>query len=204
MLEKYARLAQRYDRRWAFYIEAGVRETIRRLDLNPRDRLLDVGCGTGALLEAVSRACPATRLTGIDPSSEMLAIARRKLRPAVELRIGWAEAIPYENEAFDVVVSCSVFHYVRQPVVALREMLRVLKPDGSLIITDWCDDYLACRVCDRVLRIFSAAHGRTYRERECRQLLQAAGVEAPLTERYKINWMWGLMTARARKAQPAA
>ncbi len=74
----------------------------------------------------------------------------------------------------------------------VKEMLRVLRPGGSLVITDWCDDYLACRVCDRVLRVLSAAHFRTYRERECRELLQAAGVGAVLTQRYKINWLWGL------------
>ena len=79
VLKEYARLARRYDWRWSFYIEAGVQETTRRLDLKPTDRLLDVGCGTGALLYALSRSCPAMRLAGIDPSPEMLSVARQKL-----------------------------------------------------------------------------------------------------------------------------
>lgn len=203
VLKEYARLARRYDWRWSFYIEAGVEETTRRLDLKPTDRLLDVGCGTGALLHALSRSFPAMQLAGMDPSPEMLSVARQKLGTSVDLRVAWAEGIPYPNDLFDVVASCSVFHYLRQPMVALKEMLRVLRPGGSLVITDWCDDYLACRVCDRVLRVLSAAHFRTYRERECRELLQAAGIGAVLTDRYKINWLWGLMTAKGRKS-PAA
>ncbi len=203
VLKEYARLARRYDWRWSFYIEAGVEETTRRLDLKPTDRLLDVGCGTGALLHALSRSFPARQLAGIDPSPEMLSVARQKLGASVDLQVAWAEAIPYPDDLFDVVASCSVFHYLRQPMVALKEMVRVLRPGGSLVITDWCDDYLACRVCDRVLRVLSAAHFRTYRERECRELLQAAGVGAVQAERYRINWLWGLMTATGRKS-PAA
>ncbi len=142
------------------------------------------------------------QLAGIDPSPEMLGLARHKLGTSVELRVAWAEEIPYRDNLFDVVASCSVFHYLRQPMVALKEMLRVLRPGGRLVITDWCDDYLACRVCDRVLRALSPAHFRTYRERECRELLQAAGVGAVLTERYKINWLWGMMTVKGRKSSP--
>jgi SAM-dependent methyltransferase len=92
-----------------------------------------------------------------------------------------------------------MFHYVRQPVCTLMEMSRVLRPGGELLITDWCDDYLACRVCDWWLRLFSPAHVKVYRERECLRLLKEAGHPQAHIERYKINWRWGLMTARVTK-----
>lgn len=202
MVTEYARLAPEYDAKWSFYVEATTRETLARLNLRPTDRLLDVGCGTGALLQRLSRSHPAALLAGVDPVPEMLAVARRRLPPEVELREGWAERLPFGSEQFDVVVSCNMFHYLRQPVAALREMGRVLRPGGRLVITDWCDDYLACRLCDLYLRLFRPAHFKVYRQRECLRLLRETGHRDVDVDRYKINWLWGLMTARAVK--PAA
>jgi ubiquinone/menaquinone biosynthesis C-methylase UbiE len=197
---EYKRLAPDYDAKWSFYVEETTRETLARLGLRPTDRLLDVGCGTGALLHRLAQSHAAKRLSGVDPVPEMLAVARRRLPPEVELREGWAEQLPVESEQFDIVVSCNMFHYIRQPMNALREMGRALRPGGRLIITDWCDDYLACRACDWLLRRFSPAHFKAYRERECLHLLREAGFCGLEIERYKISLLWGLMTARATKA----
>lgn len=199
VLRKYLRLASRYDRRWSSYIEATVIETTRRLSLNPADRLLDIGCGTGALLYALSRTSPTVRLAGVDASREMLAVARERVGSFAELKQGWAEQIPFGDESFDVVVSTSVLHYIRDPMTALAEMLRVLRSGGRLVITDWCADYLACRVCDLFLGFFAPVHFRAYSLRECRELLDASEFIAIDVERYKINWLWGLMTVTAKK-----
>lgn len=199
--KEYARLASGYDSKWSFYVEATARETLARLAVRPTDRVLDVGCGTGALLDQLSRACPQAQLAGIDPVPEMLAMARRRLPATVALRESWAERLPFDEQSFDVVVSCNVFHYIRQPTMALREMTRVLQRGGRLVITDWCDDYLTCRLCDRYLRLFNPAHFKAYRTRECLQLLNGAGFHDAEVERYKINWLWGLMTARTTKGE---
>jgi len=111
----------------------------------------------------------------------------------------WAEHLPFAAEEFDDVVSCNMFHSVQRPMATFREMKRVLRPGGQLVLTDWCNDYWACRACDLHLRLFSAAHFKTYRERECVQLLQEAGLTVRDMERYKISWLWGMMSARARK-----
>jgi ubiquinone/menaquinone biosynthesis C-methylase UbiE len=195
VLAEYARVAPHYDSKWSFYIRATIRETLARLSLDPEDRLLDVGCGTGALLHELARSHPAARLSGVDPVPEMLAVARSRLSPKVELLEGCAERLPFADERFDVIVSCNMFHYLRRPAAALAEMARVLRPGGRLVITDWCDDYLACRICNVYLRAFSRAHFRMYGRRECARLLREAGYEDVRVDRYKINWLWGLMTA---------
>lgn len=128
VVEEYERLAPHYDAKWSFYVEATTRETLARLALRPGERLLDVGCGTGALLHPLSQRYPEAQLSGVDPVPEMLAVARRRLPREVELRTGWAERLPFEPQRFDVVVSCNAFHYFREPVAALHEMGRVLAP----------------------------------------------------------------------------
>jgi len=195
VVAKYARLAPEYDAKWSFYVEATTRETLARLRLRPTDRVLDVGCGTGALLRRLSESHPAALLSGVDPVPEMLAVARRRVPVEVELREGWAERLPFPEEQFDVLVSCNMFHYIQRPLDALREMRRVLRPGGRLIVTDWCDDYLACRVCSWYLRISGRAKIKVHRQRECLRLLQEAGYREVDAERYRISWLWGLMTA---------
>jgi ubiquinone/menaquinone biosynthesis C-methylase UbiE len=200
VVEEYAQSAKDYDRKWSFYVEATTRETLARLQLNPSDRILDVGCGTGELLSRIAAKHPQASLAGLDPVPQMLAQARAKLPGEVELRAGWANALPWPDASFDVVVSCNMFHYITHPVDAIREMGRVLVPGGRIVITDWCDDYLMCRVCTVYLRLLSKAHFKTYREDECAALLRQAGHTRPAVERYKISWLWGLMTAVAQKA----
>ncbi|ERJ17879.1 Putative methyltransferase in menaquinone-biotin biosynthesi protein [Salinisphaera shabanensis E1L3A] len=196
IVKEYKRLADAYDRKWAFYIEATTRETIARLPLRAEDRLLDIGCGTGALLHRLAAAHPACHLAGMDPVAKMLEAARHKLSPAVELRQGWAEQLPFADSRFDIVVSCNMFHFIDRPVDALGEIRRVLQPGGRLVITDWCGDYWACRLFEQYQRLLGRAHARIYRARECRRLLEQAGFSVEAIDTYKINWRWGLMTIR--------
>jgi ubiquinone/menaquinone biosynthesis C-methylase UbiE len=199
VVAEYARAAEHYDEKWAFYVEATTRETLRRLPMTSGAQVLDVGCGTGELMRRLRAKYPHAVLAGLDPVAEMLAVARDKLSGNEDLRTGYADALPWGAGAFDVVVSCNMFHYISHPVQALREMGRVLRPGGSLVLTDWCDDYLACRVCNLYLRLTNRAFYKTYRQAECRELLHAAGYRDVTIERYKISWLWGLMTAVVKK-----
>ena len=199
VVTEYRSLADAYDRKWSFYIEATTRETIARLSLRAEDRLLDIGCGTGALLHRLAAVHPVSRLAGVDPVPEMLEAARDKLSPAIELRQGWAEQLPFADSQFDIVVSCSMFHYIDRPSDALGEIQRVLRPGGQLVVTDWCGDYLACRLFERYQRLRGRAHAQIYRARDCKRLLEQAGFAAVDIDAYKINWRWGLMTARCTR-----
>lgn len=195
VVAEYAKVAGRYDAKWAFYVEATTRETLRRLPMTPTSRVLDVGCGTGELLRRLRAKYPQAILAGLDPVPEMLAMARDKLDGREDLRVGYADALPWKAASFDALVSCNMFHYISHPVEALREMARVVRPGGTIVLTDWCDDYLACRVCNLYLRMTNRAFYKTYREAECMELLRRAGFADVRLERYKISWLWGLMTA---------
>ena len=195
VVAEYAKGAARYDEKWAFYVDATTRETLRRMPMTGTARVLDVGCGTGELLMRLRAKYPDAMLAGLDPVEEMLTVAKGKLSGREDLRMGYADSLPWRSGSFDVVVSCNMFHYITHPVEALREMARAVRPGGSLVLTDWCDDYLACRVCNFYLRLTNRAFYKTYRQAECLDLLHKAGFNDVKLERYKISWLWGLMTA---------
>lgn len=96
----------------------------------------DLGCGTGALLPALSSAVQ--QVIGVDGSDEMLAAARSTTSHLanVELRRGTLEALPIEDRQLDAAVMVLVLHHLPSPVAALAEAQRVLKPGGRLLIVD--------------------------------------------------------------------
>lgn len=195
--EVYDRLAPAYDRRWAFYVRASVRETLRRLEPAPGARVGDIGCGTGELLRRLQEVEPSARGVGVDLSYGMLSVARAKLGGSGALVAADAARLPLASDGLDLAVSTNSLHFWRRPRRALREIARILRPGGRLLVTDWCDDYWACRLCDRLLRIFDPAHHRTYGTDELGEMLQGAGFTGVTVERYRIGWIWGLMTAAA-------
>lgn len=194
---RYDRLAGVYDRRWASYVEASIRETLRRVSLRDGEAILDVGCGTGVLLAAIAGRAPASRLAGVDLSPVMLSVARRRLGTRAALIAADVAHLPFPARAFDFVVSTSALHYWHDPAAGLAEIARVLKPGGRVAITDWCDDYLACKVADLLLRVLEPAHHRTYGTEACGRLLREAGFGDFRVERYRFGGLWGLMTASA-------
>ncbi len=105
--------------------------------IQPGQRVLDVGCGTGILArEIASRIGSAGRVVGIDPSPGMLAVAKQPA-PAVEWREGVAESLPFPDQSFEVVVSQFALMLFTDRRQALREMLRVLTPGGRLAVAVW-------------------------------------------------------------------
>ena len=199
VVSEYNAVAASYDVRWKRYIDDSVRATLERIQISPAARVLDVGCGTGALLRQLMHDRPGLHCSGLDASQGMLEQARQHL-PKADLREGFADALPWPSAEFDLVASCNAFHFFPDRTQALREMARVLKPDGLLVITDWCDDYLICRACDLYLKLRSPAHRSALGSRACRQLLGDDAWKQVEVDCYKISWLWGLMTATARRA----
>ncbi len=199
--EEYAQLAGEYDERWSEYIASSTRETVRRLSLDAGDRLLDLGCGTGVLLEQVLARWPATRAVGTDLSGPMLAVAQARLGNRTPLVQADVSALPFATHSLDVAVSNSSLHYWPDPDRAIAEITRVLRPGGRLVITDWCGDYLTCRLLGLGLRLTGRAHERAYRSAELARLLENAEYHELSVERYRLDWFWGLMTATATRSE---
>jgi ubiquinone/menaquinone biosynthesis C-methylase UbiE len=105
-------------------------------------RVLDIGCGTGSLLVLIKRTHPDIEVVGLDPDPRALARARRRAqRSALSLQLdqGFADELPYPDDAFDRVFSSFMFHHLADAdkVTTLREVRRVLKPGGRLHLMDF-------------------------------------------------------------------
>jgi SAM-dependent methyltransferase len=110
-------------------------------------RVLDVACGTGVV--SVTAARLGARVTGLDLTPELLERARHNSKVAnveVEWREGDAEKLPFEDGAFDVVLSQFGHIFAPRPHLAIAEMLRVLKPGGTIAFSTWPPEQLIGRM----------------------------------------------------------
>ncbi len=99
---------------------------------------LDVGCGTGALTEAILDAADPREILGVDPSADFLATAAKQIAdPRVRFAVGDARALPVLDDAFDAVVAGLVLHFVPDPRPAGREMARAAAPGGTVAAYVW-------------------------------------------------------------------
>jgi len=111
---------------------------VRHARVRSGDRLLDVGCGTGVV--AITAAKLGAHATGIDLTPELLQRARQNAsisKVSIDWREGDAENLPFDDGAFDVVLSQFGHIFAPRPEVAVGEMLRVLKPGGTIAFSSW-------------------------------------------------------------------
>jgi ubiquinone/menaquinone biosynthesis C-methylase UbiE len=198
--EQYDRLAEIYDSRWHSYLTNTLTFLKDYLNLSGDEIILDIACGTGELERLLLENFPYLRILGVDISEKMLDIARSKLadRPNLEFLKASAIALPFQDHSFDLVVTASALHYFERPVDSLKEMHRILKPNGKLIVMDWCRDYWLCKALDLFLKISDPAHKTCYSQRELRELLSTSGFETGDEHKHRFGMFWGIMVATGR------
>lgn len=197
--EQYNQMARRYDLRWQGYTAQTLGFLQTWAKIPSAAMVLDVGCGTGELEQRLLRENPTQQIVGIDLSDNMLAIAQQKLHtyPNIKFQRASVLSLPFSENTFDVVVSANAFHYFDSPLGALTEMQRVLKPQGQIIILDWCRDFWLCRLCDVVLKIFDPAHQQCYTQAELHHRLHEAQLEILRATKVRVGLIWDLMAVVA-------
>ena len=158
--------------------ESAVEKAIQQaLGDQPVGRLLDVGTGTGRMIELLGPT--AIQATGIDKSSEMLRLARVKLEAAgisSSLRQADMYALPLGDGSADSVVIHQVLHYAQNPAAALAEAARVLRPGGRLLVVDFAaHEREDLRTRDAHLRL-------GFSDEAMAGWFRAAGIEPDMTE----------------------
>ena len=123
---------------WAAYVEqVGLPLLGAALDaarVTSGTRLRDAGCGAGLL--ALLARLRGAQVTALDASPGLLAIARQRL-PAADVREGDLEALPFADASFDAVTAVNSVFYAQDMAAALRELVRVVRPGGRVVVTAW-------------------------------------------------------------------
>lgn len=141
----FDKIARRYDllnRLMSFGIDQRWRnKTVDALELKPGGRVLDLATGTADLALKVLKRHPETTVVGVDPSVKMLEIGRQKvaaggLAAKCELQVGDAQELPFPENSFDGLCMAFGIRNVPDRLKALREMARVVRPDGRIAILE--------------------------------------------------------------------
>jgi SAM-dependent methyltransferase len=138
---------------WSLFTPAELMTTppagqlVKFAEVKPGQRVLDVGCGTGVV--AVTAARQGAKVSGLDLTPNLLERARENARIAgvdVDFIEGDAEALPYPDGSFDVVLSQFGHMFAPRPAIAVREMLRVLKSGGRIAFSTWPPEHFTGRM----------------------------------------------------------
>ena len=105
-------------------------------EVQPGQRVLDVGCGPGALTAELATRVGAGSVKAVDPSEPFVAAVRDRY-PGVDVRRSSAEDMPFPDGGFDAALAQLVVHFMSDPVAGLREMARVTRPGGSVAACVW-------------------------------------------------------------------
>ncbi len=179
-----------------------VTQIIDRMGLQPGMTCLDVGCGNGYAVRAmVQRVSPGGRAEGVDVSPAMIDQATRHPDnpPQVRFAVSAADALPFEADHWDRVLSVEALYYLPDPLAALKEWHRVLRPGGSVwVMVDYFAENPYCHIwnelIDLPMHLYSARDYRTLFERAgftavtSARLFNPAPLDSEYIAQFKPGW----------------
>lgn len=225
---EYKDMASWYDTFWKSYTKGTLKKPLDEVlkvikDIGcARLSVVDVGCGTGTFLRRLQDISSTftenhgedtfPKLIGVEPSKEMLQQAQKKFdkeeRISVMLKESPAEHLPLGDNSANVVVSTNAFHFFRDKDQSLQEMKRVLVQDGTLIITDWCNDYWIVKLYHFIERLrwnwrFKDRYPSPLNSSKLIELVKTAGFCEVENTMYRVRvftiFFWGIQTIKAKK-----
>ena len=167
------------------------------------DRVLDVACGTGVVTCALAQM--ASEVTGIDVTPAMIDHARELARERGLRNLIWHVAaippLPFEDASFDLVVSRYAFHHFVDPPAVLREMARVCRPGGRIVVCDLAPDPRKADAFNAVERLRDASHAGALPVTSLIGLFGEAGLGGRLAGSYRLA---GELESLLARSAPAA
>lgn len=170
--------------------DRGILDRIVRLaEPEPGDTVLDVACGPGLLTCAFARV--ARQATGIDLTPAMLEQARKEQREEGLNNLTWdigdATALPYRDGEFSIVATRFSFHHFLDPLSVLKEMRRVCRRGGRVVVADSAPAAAKADAFNKVEKLRDPSHTRAMPVEELRGLFAAAGLGEPRVDTYRLD-----------------
>jgi len=199
ILEQFTRQAVPFATAPSIKDETALRLVIDFSGVGATDTVLDVACGPGILACAFAQV--AQHVTGIDLTPAMLARARQLQRERGLTNLTWEEGdvlpLPYADGAFTVVVSRFAFHHLLEPGAVLREMGRVCRPGGTVMVIDSAPAPDKAEAFNRMEKLRDPSHVRALPLAEHRALFGAAGLPEPRQTSYRLEGELESLLARS-------
>lgn len=170
-----------YERHVGRYGAALAAEMARLAQLEPGRRALDVGCGPGSLTKALADALGPNAVAAVDPSEQFVAACRTRA-PGVDVRVGVAEQLPFEDDLFDAALAQLVVDGMDDAPRGVAEMRRVTRPGGILVACVWDFDggmTMLCTIREAALDLH---------EERARSF--GAGVRLPFSRPSELEALW--------------
>lgn len=203
VIKTYDHIAQKYDRKFAGYLNGTFKVALEILALTGKEKILDIACGTGELEQRIIKKFPQQYIVGVDITKSMLSIAREKCEGAKNIHFlhGPSQKLPVDSASFDIAITCSALHYMKSPEKVFAECHRALVPNGRLIIIDWCRDFLWAKFYNWLSKVYKRSHHKVYSLRDIQHLLLEAGLTITNTRTFAIPPFWRMMCVEAKKEQ---
>jgi len=191
ILDQFTRQAVPFSQSPSVSNQKALELIVHSADAGPEDTVLDVGCGPGLLVCAYARVV--RHATGIDLTPAMLEQARNAAHDQRLANVSWQQGdvtqLPYPNAHFSIVSSRFVFHHLEQPLVVLKEMVRVCAPGGMVMVIDVqaSADPAKADEFNRMEALRDPSHVRAMPLAELQQLFAAAGMPSPRVTAYELR-----------------
>lgn len=153
----------------------------------PFQDLLDVGCGTGPMIELLSKEYPGAALTGIDLTPKMIETAQAKGIVNARFVVGDSENLPFGENSFDAIICANSFHHYPNPQAFFDGVKRTLRPGGRLVLRDYTSFapvvWLMNHVEMPLANLFGHGDVKGYTLKEVRLFCDRAGLSVVTLER---------------------
>jgi ubiquinone/menaquinone biosynthesis C-methylase UbiE len=189
ILDQFTRQAAPFAAAPAIRNEEALNRIVQWAGTGPEDTVLDVACGPGLLACAFARV--AKHATGIDMTPAMLEQARKTQQEQGLKNLSWQEgdlySLPFPPDQFSITSSRFVFHHLQDPPAALKEMQRVCKPSGRIVVADMAPHRAKADALNAAERLRDPSHVRALPVDELRGLFTQAGLGAPQITSYRME-----------------